>query len=389
MSQHAAMILDSISYCRKRAIAYAREVPAGAYTRDSGIRAQYNVLYGCHLRHALGIDADWIRAQMRDLAATQLDNGFLPATETTVGSQHNPDYLRLHKSALFFQLAEEYGLEVRPPELGAIFSTVWLKNYLAHIDWRNIWLHSNILLGIATCADFSRRRGKAVAYIEPMADFLAAHVPPHGLWGLDRGASLLNAMAGTFHLVPILQSVGRPVPFPAELANRLLSLQTPDGFFCGPTGYSCIEYDAAYLLDVVYVALGSTGLAGLRRAAERLAAGLQTLQNPDGGFPEVGRPAGILRSLGSVALPALRHRDVGTAWWSLKKVVRLQAMRHQPFLNNSVRECQAAVHESNLFSTWFRLLALHLASGIAGGPAEPGLASCRVVGLNYAPKPSA
>ena len=388
MSQYAVMTPAPLSDSRMRAIAYARAVPAGAYTRDSGSRAQYNVLYGCHLRHALGIDADWIRAQMRDLAATQLDNGFLPATETAVGSQHNPDYLRLHKSALFFQLAEEYGLDVRPPDLGALFSTAWLKEYLAQIDWRNIWLHSNILLGIATCADFSRRRGKGEAYLEPMADFLAANVPPHGLWGWDRGASLLNAMAGTFHLVPILQSISRPVPFPAELAKRVLSLQTPDGFFCGPTGYSCIEYDAAYLLDAVYVALGSAGQAGMRRAAERLAAGLRTLQNPDGGFPEVGRPACLGRSLGSVALPALRHRDAGTAWWSLKKVVRLQVMRPQPFLNNSVRECQAAVHESNLFSTWFRLLALHLAAGIAGGPAQAGLYSCRVVGLNYAPKPS-
>lgn len=371
------MTRETIAAAEGRLLDYARRMPPGAYRETDTTRAQYNELFSAHLLHALGADRDAVTGIVRGLARTQEADGFLPASESVAGSAHDATYLRLHKSALFFQLAHEYAVDVAPPDLARVMPLDRLEGLLASLDWRNIWLHSNVLLGVATAADFLRARGRALPHLETMAGVLASTQDASGLWGETRGASRLNAMAGSFHLVPILQAAGRPVPRADAMRDTVLSLQTPRGFFCGPTGYSCIEYDAAYLLH----AAGPADRA--RAAGQRLAAAMLAIQQPDGGFPEMGRPSGVAAAVADAVVPVMRHRDPATLLWNLKKIARVYVDGRRPFLNNSVAECAALPHESNVFSSWFRFLTLRLAADLAGIVPFDRARACGLAGLNY------
>ena len=343
------MTPETIASAERRLAAFARRVPRGAYRPGDTSYAQYNELYAAHLLHALGEDADTVTAIIDALSRTQEADGFLPATETVAGTAHDAVYLRLHKSALFFQLADAYGREAKAPDLDAIMPASGLRRMLASLDWRNIWLHSNVLLGIATAAAFSISRGRHVPHLSLIADAVATTQDPSGLWGETRGASRINAMAGTFHLVPILQAAGHDVPRRSALGRTVMSLQTPSGFFCGPTGYSCIEYDAAYLLRTARECLPETERQPYATAGRTLLRAMLGIQEPDGGFPEMGRPSGLVRALRDVVVPGVRHRDAATLLWNVKKLARVYLDARRPFLNNSVAECAALPHESNLF----------------------------------------
>ena len=371
-----------------RVLAYVHRVPPGLYTESGRDRSTYSVLFRAHLLHALGTESAEIRRMVGDLAVGQAPDGFLEVSEPVAGDVHDATYLRLHKSALFFQLADAYNVDVRVPDVERVFPVARLRAYLGGLDWRNIWLHSNILLGLASAVEFSVRRDGTDLYRDVLVDFVLGHAPRYGFWGEAQGASRLNAMAGTFHLVPMLIQAGRPIPQPDGLARAVLSLQTESGFFCAPSGYSCIEYDAAYLLWASRPSVDREVATQIVRSAERLFDAMVRLQNSDGGFPEMGRPAGMGSALASSLSSWRRHGDPATLFWHLKKVARLYLQPKRPFLNNSTVVCAALPYESNLFSSWLRYLTCCLAADLAGIRPFDIDRACRIVGLNYGGRPS-
>ena len=116
--------------------------------------------------------------------------------------------------------------------------------------------------------------------------------------------------------------------------------------------------------------------------------GLGRIQNRDGGFPEIGAPTSLPRSVWNVAVPWFRHRDLGTLVWNTRKLVRLYGFPGRPFFNNSVMESGAKATESNVFSSWLRYLTIRIAADAGGIRCFDPEAGFRVVGLNYVPEGS-
>lgn len=361
-----------------------------AYTIGSSQLSAYNTLYYLHLAYSIGKELDTAVDLLKDIAQTQDEFGFLTQNPGNyMAGVHDDTYIRFHKTALFFQLADTYDLDVRLPDLHALFSERMLRDYLSDLDYRNIWFHSNVLLGIATASHLRVRRGEDDIHRQILVEYLTQTEQKfHGLWGYGEGASLLNAMAGTFHLVPILLSVGIVPRFPVELAAKILSMQNPDGLFCGPSGYSCIEYDSIYLLRVIanYAhGIPSELCINIKAAATKATIGILGLQNPDGGFPEMGRVSSFMKASLNVFIPALYHRDPATLVWNAKKLIRSSFLKSKPIYNNSIRACGALPHQSNIFSSWLRYLALRMAEELSDSGSMRDVGTMALVGLNYFP----
>jgi len=169
---------------------YVHRVPIGYYTADSKLHCTYNILYHLHLQHSLGHIEGNIVDQIRSVADTQEQDGFLSFDEQLVDDKHDLLYARLHKSALFFQLADAYHIDIRLPTLEAYFSEQSLKSFLADIDFSRIWFYSNIILGIATASQFCHLRGHRDPYLEIIVEFLqSTEQTAQSLWGFGQGAS--------------------------------------------------------------------------------------------------------------------------------------------------------------------------------------------------------
>ena len=367
----------------QRLCAYLHRLPPGAYKHGTAITSEYGSLFRAHLLHALGAEPDAVRGALNALVPGQASDGFLEISEPVAGGTHDTTYLRFHKSALFFQLADLYDIDVRMPDIDAVFPRERFRSYLTGLDWRNVWLHSNVLLGIATAAHFTARRGGATDLLQMIGEFLIEKRDASGLWGERRGASRLNAMAGTFHLMPILHAAGYQPPAPSATVEAVLSLQSAAGLFCEPSGYSCIEYDAGYLMWAMFPSIGSALRDKVDEAARHLFAAVVDLQNEDGGFPEMGWPRGVMASVAGIADSWSRHHDLGTAVWHLKKIARLYLTPGRPFLNNSTTVCASLPCESNVFSSWLRYLTACVAADVAGIRSFDTSRTCRIVGLNY------
>ena len=370
--------------------AYLERLDYRGYTIDAKAFSEYNILYYLHLAHSIGKQIDGPFNLLEELAQTQDENGFLaPAPSSFVKGLHDDMYIRLHQSGLFFQLVDLYGFDVRLPKLDRVFPEARLKTYLEYLDYTNIWLHSNVLLGVATASQFCARRGKNDSHRQILIEYLSKTEKDFsGLWGCGAGASLLNSIAGTFHLVPILVNAGIFPSSPIKVASKVLSMQTPEGLFCAPHGYSCIEYDCIYLLKIItdYCQNAPSDLLNrIRCGAAKAVVGLLNLQNPDGGFPDIGRGQGLMESIINVFVPVLHHRDLPTFGWNMRKLIRLILFRSKPIFNNSVEACAALPHQSNVFSSWFRYLSLRMAAELAGFRSMAGVGTMPLVGLNYFP----
>jgi hypothetical protein len=116
----------------------------------------------------------------------------------------------------------------------------------------------------------------------------------------------------------------------------------------------------------------------------RLCAGISSLQNADGGFPEMGVRPSITQSMWNVIRPSMEHRDVDTLAWCAKKFIRLHFFPQRPIFNNSAKESGASCNESNVFSSWFRFMTYVLARDVISVESSASQ-MCRLVGLNYFP----
>lgn len=299
------------------------------------------------------------------MSGIQSDGSFkdpLFRTEDILSKAHDISYFQ-QETTTFCQQALD-ALQAHPP-LPRDFSTEkWdspeaLVSYFESFPWKNPWLDSNrVMFALSQlCHDADRhQRLELLDIVDAALDWLDDHQSSEtGLWEGSHPVSLTNAMAATFHFSFYYIYRHRPVLYIERIIDSCLSLQEPHGLFSGnKVGQTCLDYDA---LDL----LAKASLVTDYRAKEIQAAVTKAyntileLYNPkDGGFanckeqytnPSAGTKAKLLRKMGLATLIPSPHRvpDRGTysVCWKL-----LSCKNNQ----------------SNAFSTWLRLLALHLAT---------------------------
>lgn len=200
----------------------------------------------------------------------------------------------------------------------------------------------------------------------------------HGFWGDSRTMSHLQFQNG-YHQYEILDCLKVQSPIWKVAANHVASLADDDGHFAPyPGGGGCYDYDAVFIIT----GAGSDSVSEHEKLLRKTASTILSEQNADGGFCESRfvRP----RSLAH-ASKMVRHvlRGRGAA-----RVERLRyCLSLQRPLHDRIRthwsQYSRRWDESDLWDSWFRMLALaKIDVAINGSSALPwGL--IRYPGIGY------
>lgn len=265
----------------------------------------------------------------------------LAASVPQTGGLHDEEYL--HGMTTYFALHALDALREKPR-----YPLSFLKNFsekeqviqwLEHLDWSNPWRESNRVMHLLSALLFSlqwERNPAAAARYHDVLDWLDGRQDPStGLWGTERGVSLLNAAAGAYHFVPYYRYARRPVRAWSRIVASCLELQNEDGLFApSPGGGACEDLD---VIDLLCNAARATGRLSpeVRQALTRAFWAIWNLQREDGSFP-----------YSNVADDAV-------------------------YRFSSWPPMEARTGGGDLWATWFRLSALHTIRSLLGDDLPP------------------
>lgn len=326
--------------------------------------------FACFLAHLIGRTDDFPgRASVaRELVSLPVDaDGWVLNPELEKGrfiraDRHDHGYLRAQET--FFVRSALRSLGLRPvvpiPWAKRIADEGGVSAFLGGLDWSNPWLVSNWDMFLGTfLLEWVNEDPKSAAPARGVRSYFDWHDkrmnPETGFWG-DH-ADLLNAMAGGFHVILHYDYAGWNYPGTDKAVRTALGLVWRDGLFVyAGGGGACEDYDGVDIL----VRLGKKssveeGLikAAVARAVRRILSGGKA----DGGFPWRLQPSpmALAQSVGS----ACAVRD-----WAVSFAYRLKYRSHYRCVHHysSFSRYPFQIGESDLWSTWFRLLTVALAA---------------------------
>jgi len=291
------------------------------------------------------------------IAAQQEPDGFWRDPQmnpSDLAGKHTPEYLEWQQSYFALHALDAIGRRPKyPPAFARPFTDAdravrWLRER----DYVDFWYGSNEIMWLMSFLAWMETEGSAAAgrALDAMLDELdATQDPKTGFWGTDRGATLLNGMAGAFHVYYFYFWRRRPVKHVEAIIDNTLALQQPDGLFHpGGGGGSCHDLDAVDIL-VKFSLISSHRETDVARALERARRGLLTTRNPDGSFCERRwRP------------PRSWKRRIGEALGLDRLLNRPNPAKEPLFRNAGWSRMECRMNESNIWATWFRPLALAL-----------------------------
>jgi hypothetical protein len=269
------------------------------------------------------------------------------------------DYL-LHQTTYFaLNALDALGSRPRYPLhfAGPFYDIAYLQRWLEGLDWSDPWKESNRVMFIAAALyivwQWEGDRS-ALRALHRLLDWLDAHQDPEtGFWGIQEGASLLDAMAGAYHFLPFYFCLDRPIHFPEAMIESTLSLQQPDGLFHPEGGGdTCLDVDAIDILvkcSLVTPHLGEKVEAALERAYR----GCLDNQSAEGGFCRARHhPVPPKSWKRRITEPLGLDRLLGKPYSPPQGIWHYSGWRKMPF----------DIRQSDLWSTWFRSFGLAVIS---------------------------
>jgi len=278
-------------------------------------------------------------------------------------STHSPEHIG--RQITYFCLHALDALGARPDHRLRVVEDYSLPGrmaeWLSARDWSRPWFEGNEVMFLLT---FMLHENKhygsdlVLASVCEALDWLDEHQDPTtGYWGTEAGASLFDAMAGAFHIYLFYYYVGRPVQFLEAIIDSTLSLQKQDGLFSAfGGGGSCEDLDAIDIL-VNMRKLTTYRRADIDAGLRRAWGALLGCQNADGGFRWVSRrdygPRYWLDLVNPMSrLPNSRYRMTRIGMRNLIRP-RVETMAYSGW-----KLMEYSVSESDVWSSWFRMVAL-------------------------------
>ena len=207
-----------------------------------------------------------------------------------------------------------------------------------------ILIHARRCLGIDTAAA-----------VETWVDLHLAHMNRFGFWGREQGMTHLQFQNG-YHQYEIFEYLGVESPKLSIARQAVAALADSSGHFAPyPGGGGCYDYDAVFMLT----AGCSPPDAGVRALLETTAGSLVQEQGDNGGFCESRqvrpRSFGNAQRFGHQVMSAWNRPSLFVE--RFRYALTLQRPKHDEIHTHWSAEGRGW-DESNLWDTYFRMLAL-------------------------------
>ena len=286
--------------------------------------------------------------------------------------KHNEEYF-LHQNTMFCLSAlnaldskQNYQLSFLEKYKDDEYLITWLKS----LNWSNPWLVSNNVMFIMYFLLFeleTNNKSVNARYINIIFSYLdSIQDPETGYWGTNQGSSLFNGMAGAFHFYFSYMYCNRHIQYVEKIIDSTLALQHHDGLFspAGGGGH-CEDLDAIDIL-VKFSQLSSYRKIEVSNSLNRAIHALLANQNLDGGFCY----AKLYRYSLSDWKKSIRHlyneKNIQLKDKFLLLSIQVGKQALLPFIKeyrwnySSWNLMNCKINESDMWSTWFRLLAIAL-----------------------------
>lgn len=331
------------------------------YSDSSKKESVYSNLY--HLSLSLLLDNHKVTKQTLEYLNNKTnEQGFLNIDTKEIKGNHSQNYINLHMSSIFYQTQDINQKMVNYLHKNAKH----IQENFINLDFSNAWSISNELMAWSTL--FARYAkyddGKS---LENLAKFLLSHDSfQKGLWVSQskRHRGTINSIAATFHYLPMYMYLNIRVPGSRNYLKVINSIKLRNGFFSAPKGYACIDYDVIFLLFYFLFFYSDDLDENERRDVELILTehkeALLNIQGSDGGFPEYGMQNDVLAVISMCIGNFFKNKDLHSLLWNTKKIYENKFQKEKIIYANSVSSCGSKLHESNIFSSWFRLLTLEL-----------------------------
>lgn len=237
-----------------------------------------------------------------------------------------------------------------------------LLKWIENLRWTDPWYASNMVMFLTNILLFQEQdTKKSDSRAHLVLDWLDHHQDKQtGLWNMGNNVSLVNQMAAGFHFFFFYTYLGRPIQYWPQIIDSTLAIQDVDGLFnYAGGGGSCEDLDAIDILGRallytdyrqkdVHVSLGKAHHA------------LVGYQNPDGGYCWAKRdylsPVKLLSTiLPKTSLKETKHNICA------KLMNQYNVLFHPKSFSwsySGIEEMHLPLSQSELWSTWFRTLAL-------------------------------
>lgn len=214
-----------------------------------------------------------------------------------------------------------------------------------------------MFLGIALSYEYERTREKRFGeLLDAWFEFHDRHQNANGFWGSTREDLYYHGFQNALHQLVVYDYWNRPLGRQEKMVDTIIALQGPDGHFdMTPGGSACMDYDAIHFLANVLCWMDcrkSEVTATLRKAFYSLIAN----QNSDGGFCQSRAKPKRLGDLIRQAPYYFKGNNPYLWYYRLRKAVGVM-MRPDQITTGWVPEARRW-DQSNLWDTWFRLLAM-------------------------------
>lgn len=286
--------------------------------------------------------------------------------------KHNKEYVLYQNTMFCLSALNALGTE---PNYDLKFLSFYqdvsnIEEWLKKLNWSRPWLISNEIMFIVyfLLDDYERNQSeKSLGALNVIFDYLDTIQDSNtGFWGTNKGANIFSGMAGAFHFYIFYFYCGRKIKFEEKIIDCTLALQNKDGLFnpAGGGGH-CEDLDAIDIL-VKFSAILSYRSADIKKTLIRAFDEIIKNQNQDGGFCYAKMYRYTLSDwLDSLKLvkPKL-GLNFKTRLWMLEMKFGKQLL--YPIIKDWVwkysgwKVMSCRINQSDIWSTWFRLLALAL-----------------------------
>lgn len=304
----------------------------------------------------------------------------------TIGRRHDWGYVTWQLTTFCLSALRTLGAE---PIFEMKFLDNWrdprvVRSFLNSLNWeKGTWAAGNVAMFLGICLmmdseirvtnsdiDQEKIKNDKIA-LEAFFQWHDENQDPRtGFWGTDRGTPYPVGLYGAMHQFLLYYYSNRSLKFSERIIDHSIKVQEKDGHFCpGSGGGGCEDYD---VIDTI-VSLSKDksyrwdeSESTLNRA---LAATLNS-RGDDGGFLWANRKRFSVADWISQCLMIVKYRNVRTWIWSMKYSYIQQRTLKRGTGRMPIGWVTTPIpqNESDLFSTWFRLLNIAEISQIIETP---------------------